>query len=169
MGGKRRRRRRRNAQKNKQQYKKVFEVYRPDRRRTRRVSNKNRSPLCVYLSRLSLCLSRYLSVSVMSLASSCLKNSSGPLTAKDLPLFSPLHAPKLLICSKSVLPVSICLSVSGSLPFFLAICLSFSASLPLSLSLSRSPCLSENSAVQTNESEQEQSQTRNWLRTDGNS
>lgn len=114
----------------------MFEAYRPDRRRTRRVSNKNRSPLCVYLSRLSLCLSRYLSVSVMSLASSCLKNSSGPLTAKDLPLFSPLHAPKLLICSKSVLPVSICLSVSGSLPFFLAIYLSFSASLPLSLSLS---------------------------------
>ncbi len=137
----------------------MFKVYRPDRRRTRRVSSKNRSPLCVYLCRLSLCLSLSLSVSVMSLASSCLKNSSGPLTAKDLPLFSPLQ--KLLICSTSVLPVSICLSVSGSLPFFLAICLSFSASLPLSLSLSLSPCLSQNSAVQTNECEKEQSQTRN--------
>ncbi len=92
----------------------------------------------IYLVCLSVSLSLYLSVSVMSLASSCLKNSSGPLTAKDLPLFSPLHEPKLLICSTSVLPVSICLSVSGSLPFFLAIYLSFSASLPLSLSLSLS-------------------------------
>ncbi len=121
----------------------MFEAYRPDRRRTRRVSRKNRSRRCVYLSRLSLCLSLSLLLaltSVWCLASSCLKNSSGPLTAKDLPLFSPLHEPKLLICSKSVLPVSICLSVYGSLPFFLAICLSFSASLSLSLSLSPRVC-----------------------------
>ncbi len=116
----------------------MFEAYRPDRRRTRRVSSKNRSPLCVYLSRLSLCLSLSLFVCQCDVSRFFLpkKFLQATYSKRFAAVFS---TPRIKAADLfNVRLARLDLSVSESLPLFLAICLSFYASLPLSLSLSLS-------------------------------